>query len=132
MKISASGEYAVRLMVDIASQSGYVSLKEVAERQDISLKYAEKIVSKLLKSGLLESQRGQDGGYKLTKKPQDYTVREILEVTGDCTSIVSCLETDCPKKSNCTSVSVWERLNGLINNFLDKITIFDLIDKKNI
>ena len=71
MKISACGEYAVRIVVDIASKEGYVSLKDVAKRENISLKYSEKIVSKLMKAGILESQRGQDGGYKLSKKPTE-------------------------------------------------------------
>ena len=127
MKISASGEYAVRIIVDIASQSGYVSLKEVTEREDISLKFAEKIVAKLTKAGLLESQRGQDGGYKLAKDATSCSVKQILEVTGDISPIIHCIETDCPRKKECSSVLVWTKLNGLINDYLDKILIKDLI-----
>ena len=127
MKISASGEYGVRIMVEIAKANQHISLKDVATKLDISVKYAEKIVAKFVKSGLLESQRGQDGGYMIAKSPQELTVREILEVTGDCSSIVACLDADCPKKSSCSSISVWLKLNNLINDFLDKITISDLM-----
>ena len=129
MKISASGEYAVRIIVEIASQNRYVSLKEVATKLDISLKYAEKIVAKFVKTNILESQRGQDGGYKLAKDAKAVSVREILEVTGDCSSIVGCIDSDCPKKENCSSISIWVKLNGLINDFLDKVYISDLIEK---
>ena len=130
MKISASGEYAVRMLVEIAKSNDYISLKDVATKLDISVKFAEKIVSKFVKVNILESQRGQDGGYKLAKNPNQISVREILEVTGDCTKIVACLDADCPKKSSCTSVGVWEKLNNHINEFLDKISIADLIKEK--
>lgn len=127
MKISACGEYAIQIMVDLAGFDNYVSLKDVAERQDISLKYAEKIISKLLKAELVKSQRGQDGGYMLSKKPANCSVKEILLATGDITPTAPCLELDCPKKDTCKSVSVWQRLDGLINGYLDKITIADLM-----
>ena len=127
MKISASGEYAVRILVDIASGSSYVSLNDVAERENISLKYSEKIVSKLLKNNLLESQRGQGGGYKLAKKPEQTTIKEILLATGDITPVIPCLEADCPHKNSCKSISVWERLDGLINDYLGKVSIADLM-----
>ena len=130
MKISACGEYAVRILVDIASGDGYISLSDVAKRQGISLKYSEKIVSKLLKNNLLESLRGQGGGYKLAKSPEKTTIKEILQITGDITPVIPCLETDCPHKDSCTSISVWERLDGLINDYLGNVTILDLMDKK--
>lgn len=127
MKISASGEYAIQIMVDLAEKQNYVSLKDVAQRQDISLKYAEKIASKLLRAGLLLSQRGQDGGYMLAKSPENCSVKEILLTTGDITPIVPCIEAGCPKIDSCKSVSIWQKLNGLINNYLDKISIADLL-----
>ncbi len=129
MKISASGEYAVRLLVEFAKYDNFVALKDIAVKQDISIKFAEKIVSRLLKNGILESQRGQDGGYKLAKKPTECTIKEILETTGDCSSIVACIDNECPKKAECSSISVWVKLNGLINEFLDKITLNDLLEK---
>lgn len=131
MKISASGEYAVRILVEIAKNEKYVSLKDVATKLDISLKYAEKIVAKFVKSGMLESLRGQDGGYKLAKKPNKCTIKEVLIVTGDVTNLSACLSADCPHKDSCTSISVWEKLNGLINDYLSTVTLEDLIDKKN-
>lgn len=127
MKISASGEYAIRILVDIASGEGYVSLSDVAKREGISLKYSEKIVSKLLKNNLLESLRGQGGGYKLAKKPEETTIKEVLEITGDITPVIPCLDTECPHKNNCKSISVWQKLDGLINDYLKKVTIADLI-----
>ena len=131
MKISTCGEYAVRILVEIASADSYVSLKDVANRLDISLKYAEKIASKLLKQKLIESLRGQDGGYKLAKSAKESTVREVLEATGDIKPVVACLATDCPHKTTCKSVSVWQRLDSLINNYLDTVTIYDLLEKKD-
>lgn len=131
MKISASGEYAVQIMVEIASFDNYISLKEVAKRQNISLKYAEKIASKLLKAGLLDSLRGQDGGYKLAKSADKCSIKEILLATGDISPIVPCFEKDCPKLDSCPSLTVWQKLDGHINQFLGKITIADLLDKKN-
>ena len=127
MKISASGEYAIQIMADLAGYDDFVSLKDVAERQEISLKYAEKIVSKLLKAGFLLSERGKFGGYKLAKKPEECSVKDILILTGDITPIVSCLEMNCPKKETCKSITIWQKLDGLINQFLDKITISDII-----
>ena len=131
MKISAMGEYAVRIMVDIAGFNGYVSLKDVAQRQDISLKKKKKIVSKLIKNGLLVSKQGQDGGYKLAKKPSDCTIRQVLEITGDVSPVAPCVQGDCPHKQTCASVSVWQKLNGLINDYLGHVTIFDLLQNKN-
>ncbi|MBO7508493.1 MAG: Rrf2 family transcriptional regulator [Clostridia bacterium] len=128
MKISASGEVSVRMLVEIAKKSDFVSLKEVAQSLNISLKYAEKMASILSKGGMLESLRGQDGGYKLAKSAELLTVREVLELTGDIKPVVACLQTDCPHKETCTSVSVWEKLNALINDYLGKITIQSLMN----
>ena len=130
MKISASGEYAVRILVEIARSEKHISLKDVAGKLDISLKFAEKIVSKFVKSGMLESLRGQDGGYMLSQSANQITIKQILAVTGDVTEITACISADCPHKDSCTSISVWEKLNNLINNFLDDITIYDLLKKE--
>ena len=128
MKISASGEYAVRILVEIAKNDEYVSLKDVATKLGISVKFAEKIVAKFVKCGMLESLRGQDGGYRLAKKPSECTVKEILTVTGDATPVTACISAECPHKNSCSSISVWEKLNNLVNDFLDKITLADLIE----
>ena len=127
MKISSAGEYAVRIMVQIAKSESFVSLKDVASKENISLKYAEKIVSKFVKAKLLDSQRGQDGGYKLSKPANQCTVAQILLVTGDASKVSACLSSNCPHKDTCKSISVWERLNSLINNYLDTVTIESLI-----
>ena len=131
MKISASGEYAVRILVEIAKSEKHISLKDVASKLDISLKFAEKIVSKFVKCGLLESLRGSDGGYKLAKNANDIKIKQILEITGDVTEVTACISADCPHKDSCSSISVWEKLNALINDYLNNISIADLIDKKN-
>ena len=128
MKISASGEVAVRILVEIAKKEDFVSLKEVSQSLNISLKYAEKIASILTKGNLLESLRGQDGGYRLAKKPSEMSVQEVLELTGDIKPVVACLLSDCPHKDTCTSVSVWEKLNALINDYLGKISIESLLN----
>ena len=130
MKISSAGEYAVRIMVQIAKSEGFISLKDVASKEDISLKYAEKIVSKLVKAKLLESQRGQDGGYKLASPANKSTIAEILLVTGDASPVSACLSSNCPHKETCKSISVWERLNSLINNYLSTVTIQSLLDNE--
>ena len=127
MKISSSGEYAIRILVDIASCDGYVSLNDVAKREGISLKYSEKIVAKLLKGNVIESLRGQGGGYKLAKAPSQTTIKQVLQITGDITPVTPCLDSDCPHKDSCKSISVWEKLDGLINDYLEKVTIEDLI-----
>ena len=126
MKISASGEYAVRILVEIAQNKNFVALKDVAQNLDISAKFAEKIVSSLTKGGVLESQRGQDGGYKLAKPSKAITVREVLELTGDIKPVVACISAECPHKQTCTSITVWEKLNELINDYLNKISIESL------
>lgn len=130
MKISAAGRYGVRIMVDIAKNEKYVSLKDVAKTQGISLKYAEQIASKLLKAGLLVSQRGQDGGYHLSAPACQTNIKDILEATGDITPQISCDE-NCPRKDNCAGGDVWSTLNTLVNDYLSSVTIKDLLNKGN-
>ena len=130
MKISAAGRYGVRIMVDIAKSEGYISLKDVAKNLGISLKYAEQIAGKLLKSGLIVSQRGQDGGYKLAAPACHTNIKDILESTGDISPSISC-DTQCPRKDNCAGGDVWSTLNTLINDYLSSVTIKDLLTKGN-
>lgn len=127
MKISTAGRYAVRIVVDIAKTGSFVSLKEVATKENISIKYAEQIASKLVKAKILTSQRGQDGGYKLTLPPVKTSVGAILLATGDLTKEIC--DTSCPRKSECAGGDVWAELNKLINNYLDKVDIYQLINK---
>ena len=130
MKISASGEYAVRLVVAVAKkQEKYVSLKEVASEENISIKFAEKIASSLVKAQILDSLRGQDGGYKLARPTNQISVGEILKVTGDLSPVAECLTAGCPMIDKCSSITVWQRLNGLINEYLNGVMISTLIEK---
>ncbi len=137
MKISTKGRYAVRLMLDIALNSGgeNVSLKDISKRQDISLKYLEQIVNTLSKAGLLRSQRGAQGGYRLTKKPEEYTIGDILRVTEGEMAPVSCLEGEenyCSKAESCPTLKFWTGLYKTITDYLDSTTIADLMGNNDI
>ncbi len=134
MKISTRGRYALRVMIDIAEQcsSNYIRLKDISERQDISLKYLESITSMLSKSGLIEGVHGHGGGYKLTKKPEEYTIGEILRITEGTLSPVSCLECGakvCQRESICRTLPMWKELYKTINTFFNTHTLADLMIK---
>lgn len=132
MKISTKGRYAVRLMIDLAEHSNgeNISIKDIARRQDISLKYLEQIVNMLSKAGYLRSRRGAQGGYKLTRSPEEYTIGDILRITEGEMAPVSCLEDEvnqCPKSSVCPTLSYWTGLYKVINDYLDNTTVADLV-----
>lgn len=134
MKISTRGRYALRLMIDLAKHqnNGNVSLKDVSKRQNISIKYLEQIVKPLTKNNLIKSIRGSHGGYKLTRSLQDYKIKEILMVLEGPIACVSCLENkpnQCPRFQNCPTVSFYEGLNQVINDYLDNYTLADLTNK---
>ena len=128
MKISTKGQYAVRLMVEIAKCEGYVPISTIAKNQELSVKYLEQIVSLLVKHNLLESERGHKGGYKLTKSPSEYSIKEILETTGDITGVVPCVKGDCKRRHICSTAGVWATLSTLIGNYLAGVSLQDLID----
>lgn len=133
MKISTRGRYALRFMIDLAQHNNgeYIALKDISERQSISIKYLEQITSLLSKFGLLLSVRGPQGGYKLAKKPEEYTVGEILRLTEGNLAPVSCLEAEensCARKSFCKTLFLWEGLSKVINDYLDGITLENLLD----
>ena len=128
MKISTAGRYAVRIVADIAKSDGFVSLKEVATKQNISIKYAEQIASKLLKAQILTSQRGQDGGYKLLFPANKTSVGSILMATGDLVN--NFCETSCPRKNECAGSDVWSQLNKLVNDYVFSVFISDLLKKE--
>ena len=132
MKISTKGRYALRFMIELAANSGsYMALKDVAEKQNISKKYLEQIVPLLNRSGMLLTNRGYQGGYKLAKHPSEYTVGEILRITEGSLAPVSCLETEpnsCEKQSYCPSLEMWKGLYKVINDYLDGVTLQDLLD----
>jgi Rrf2 family protein len=131
MKISTKGRYALRVMIDLAlnSNENFIALKEIAKRQDITVKYLEQIVALLNKAGFLETARGNSGGYKLAKEPKDYIVGDILRATeGDLAPII-CLTEDgvCQRKQMCKTYSFWKGLDDVINDYIDSKTLEDLL-----
>lgn len=133
MRISTRGRYALRIMLDISmngSDGRPVSLRDVASRQEISVKYMEQICSSLTRAGLLRSVRGAQGGYLMVGSPSDYTVGRILRVTEGSLNAVPCDEGEgCPRANSCLTVSLWRRLDEAINGVLDNTTLQDLIDE---
>lgn len=132
--ISTRGRYALRIMIDLAEQnsSSNIRLKDISERQGISFKYMENIMSLLTKSNLVEGTHGKGGGYRLTKDPAEYKVGDILRLTEGSLSPVSCLECsgvkECPRKDICRTLPMWKNLERIISEYLDSVTIADLSD----
>lgn len=131
MLISTKGRYALRVMIDLAEHrsDGFIPLKVIAERQEISEKYLENIIKLLVKAKLLNGLRGKGGGYQLTKAPEQYTVESILRVTEDSMAPVACLEPDaeaCPRAAECRTLSMWQGLDKLITEYFENITLADL------
>ena len=132
MKISTKGRYALRLMLDIAMNSTVnpVPLKDTAERQSISVKYLEQIISSLVRVGYVKSIRGPQGGYRLAKAPADYTVGMILRQVEGSMVPVACLEEggmDCTRQGECVTLRIWKELDEAIRGVLEKYTLEDLI-----
>ncbi len=131
MKISTKGRYALRVMIDLAmnDHGKYISLKEISTRQEISNKYLEQIISLLNKAGYLETARGNMGGYRLAKKPKEYTVGDILRATEGDLAPIYCLteEGECNKQKKCRTYSFWKGLDNVINEYIDSKTLEDLI-----
>ena len=132
MRISTKGRYALRLMMDIAThdQDGYVSLKDVAARQGISMKYSEQIAGMLSKAGMLRSGRGAQGGYRLAREPEEYTVGSILRLTEGNLAPVACLEDSenrCERSHECATLDFWTGLYAVINQYIDRFTLADLV-----
>lgn len=134
MKISTKGRYALRFMIDLVQHGGdsYTSLKDVIARQDISPKYLEQIATALGKAGLIQSVRGPQGGYRLSRAPEEYTIGDILRpIEGDF-ACVSCLENTpnlCPRYENCTVVHFWEGLHKVILDYLNSTTLKELAER---
>ena len=133
MKISTKGRYALRLMLDLALHSGgsAVSLRDAAARQEISDKYLEQIVTQLSRGGLVKSVRGAGGGYLLTRKPEEYTVGEILRQLEGELSPVSCLAGGCrcSRADQCVTIEVWQEIQSAVDGVVDRITLRDLVDR---
>ncbi len=130
MKVSTKGRYALRIMIDIAQngKDDYVSTKSISERQNISNKYIEQIISKLLKSGLLITHRGHTGGYKLSREPKDYKVGEILSAAEGDIIVAECIHGfECPRKVICNTYSFWKGLDTVIREYADSYTLEELL-----
>lgn len=134
MRISTKGRYALRMLIYLAAhqEDGFISLKEIADEQGISKKYLEQIVPMLNKGGILRTNRGNRGGYMLARRPADCTVGDILRATEGSLAPVSCLEyevNDCPRADSCATLSIWEGLYKVINEYLDSVTLQDLLGR---
>ena len=130
--ISTKGRYALRVMIDLAQQhkDGYVPLKEIAERQGISKKYLEIIVRELVGAGLLNGASGKGGGYVLSRKPDQYSIGEILEVTEGTLAVVACLSDkaeECPRAAACETLPMWEEYNQMVHDYFYSKKLSDLI-----
>ena len=135
MKISTKGRYAVRVMLDLAlnNTGEYIKVKDIAERQEISEKYLEQIISILNKAGYVKSVRGAQGGYKIAKDPSSYTVGMILRLTEGSLNPVACLDdevNECERCDTCETLGVWKELAKAINNVVDNVTIADLVERQ--
>ena len=132
MIISSKGRYALRVMVDLAQHDTgeFIPLKEIATRQEISLKYLESIMNTLKKGRMLESASGKGGGYRLTRQPDEYRVIDILTVIEGNLAPVSCLELNgekCDKTTKCTTCPFWKGLEAVIKDYLEKTTLQDIL-----
>ena len=132
MLSSTKGRYALRVMIDLAEHqdSERTPLKEIAERQEISQKYIEAIMTLLSKSGLVDAVHGKGGGYMLNRTPEDYKIGEILRLTEGSLSPVACLEAgaaECPRKDNCRTLPLWTKLDELVEGYLDSVSLADLM-----
>lgn len=135
MKISTRGRYALRLMLDLTmSDTGeYVTIKSVAERQEISDKYLEQIVTVLSRAGFVKSTRGVQGGYKLTRPADSYTVGDILRLIEGSLAPVACMEDEpnqCPRCTKCVTIDVWKQIDDAVNSVVDSITLADLMENQ--
>ncbi len=133
MIVSTKGRYALRVMLDLSEHptAGYIPLREIAQRQEISEKYLEIILKLLVREKLVVGLRGKGGGYRLDRPPERYTVGEILRCTEDTLAPVACLvdrDNQCPRAAGCRTLPMWEKLDTLLSEFFDGITLADLRD----
>ena len=132
MIVSTKGRYALRVMVSFAQRGGdeYIPLKEIAEAEEISQKYLETIMTTLSKAGFVDAVHGKGGGYRLNRKPEEYTIGRILKLTEGSLAAVSCTSQGaaaCSRTECCQAKPMWDRLDKLINDFFDNITLADLL-----
>lgn len=137
MMISTRGRYALRVMIDLAEhrEDGYIPMKDVAKRQEISLKYLEKILPVLARNHIIDGVQGKGGGYRLSRKPEAYTLGEILRLTEGTLAPVACLECGaqgCNRAGQCPTLPVWSELDRMVNEYLDSVTIADLMKNSRV
>lgn len=132
MMISTRGRYALRVLIDLAEHNdgNYIPMKDVAERQGLSLKYLERILPVLTKNKLILGMHGKGGGYRLSRTPDEYTVGEILRLTEGNLAPVTCLEHDaepCARAAECRTLEMWKKFHEMTNNYFDGITVAELM-----
>ena len=132
MNVTSKGRYALRVMLDLAQhrEEGYISLKTIADRQGYSMKYLEMIVCSLKREGLVASTRGKEGGYRLVRDPEDYTIGEILRCIEDNLAPVACIKAGdicCEHAGECMTVPMWKELDDITNAYLDGVSLQDLL-----
>ncbi|PKM71661.1 MAG: Rrf2 family transcriptional regulator [Firmicutes bacterium HGW-Firmicutes-16] len=135
MKISTRGRYALRLMLDLAlnDKDQYITIKSISERQEISGKYLEQIISVLSRAGYVKSVRGAQGGYKLAKPAGEYTVGMILRLIEGNLAPVACMEdapNQCTRCEQCATLSVWQKIDNAVSDVVDNITLADLVEEQ--
>ncbi len=134
MMISSKGRYALRVMIDLAQHrdEGYVSVKTICDRQEVSMKYMESIIAMLNKAGFVESLRGKVGGYRLTRENAAYSVGEIVALAEGSLAPIPCLENgaaECERAGQCMTLPIWKNLDKIIYNYLNSVTLQDVLDQ---
>ena len=137
MKVSTKGRYALRLMIDLAEHDSgeYIPLRDISERQGISVKYRGQIVTQLSRAGFLRSVRGAQGGYRLARRPENYTTGEILRITEGDLAPIACLSSEttcCPRESECATLDFWKELHKIINDYVDHVTLDQLVARHRV
>ena len=132
MNVTSKGRYALQIMIDLAQHrdEGYISLKTISDRTQLSMKYLEMIVGNLKKAELVDSTRGKEGGYKLNKTPGEYSIGEILRCIEDNLAPVACIkegEIQCDRSGACLTVPMWKELDDITNAYLDTVSLEDLL-----
>lgn len=132
MMISTRGRYVLRVLADLAEHSNgsYIPMKDIADRQELSLKYIEKIMPLLTKQHFVDGLHGKGGGYRLNRPPEEYRVGDILRLTEGTLAPVQCLEKEsnlCERAASCRTLPMWQKFNQMTNEFFDSVTLADLI-----
>lgn len=137
MMISTKGRYALRVMLDLAEHDSgaYIPLKDIAQRQEISVKYLENILASLSRVDLVDASRGKGGGYRLSKPPAEYSAGEIIRLAEGGLSPVACLKDGgqgCEKAGDCLTLPLWQGLDQVVTEYLDRFSLADLLEKKTV